>query len=125
MNFSLTKNLSQKLRKIRNEREYSQEFIAEKLDISQKTYSNIENNRSSISIDLLERISKLYEIEVIELLGVESIDEGVINLNDKLIEQYEKRLEEKNKRLEQLEEENQFLRTQIVKVNELSSKLKH
>lgn len=117
MKFSLTKNLCQKLRKIRKEKEYSQEFVAETLGLSQKTYSNIENNKSPISIDLLQEVSKLYDVEITELLNIESISkehESEINLNDKLIQQYEKRIEEKDYRLRQLEEENKILKTKFL-----------
>ncbi len=44
-----------KLRKLRMEKGYKQEYLAEVLEISQKTYSNMENDKSSISIDTLKK----------------------------------------------------------------------
>lgn len=44
-----------KLRKLRMEKGYSQEYLAEVLEVSQKTYSNMENNKSSISIETLKK----------------------------------------------------------------------
>jgi len=47
--------ISNKLRKLRMEKGYSQEYLAEVLAVSQKTYSNMENNKSSISIKTLKK----------------------------------------------------------------------
>jgi transcriptional regulator with XRE-family HTH domain len=37
------KNIGQKVRRIREEKQWTQEFIANKLEISQNTYSKIES----------------------------------------------------------------------------------
>ena len=53
-------NIGIKLRKLRMQNGYSQEYLAEVLEVSQKTYSNMENDKSSISIDTLKKIAQEY-----------------------------------------------------------------
>ena len=117
--------IGNKLRKLRMEKGYSQEYLAEVLEISQKTYSNKENNKSSISIDTLRKIAKEYKIEIFELLTDEkviiqknSLNEsdnfqgGIIinHISKELINQMKERIDElketisdKNKQIEFLE----------------------
>lgn len=61
-------NFGDKLRQLRNQKGYSQEHVSEFLNVSQKTYSNMENDKSSISIEALKEIALLYEIDLLELL---------------------------------------------------------
>src|SRR4051812_26054731 len=65
-------NIGSKLRKLRTDKGYKQEYMAEVLEVSQKTYSNMENNRSSISIETLKKIADEYKIDLIELLSSEA-----------------------------------------------------
>jgi transcriptional regulator with XRE-family HTH domain len=58
-----------KLRQLRMNKGYSQEYIAEVLDVSQKTYSNMENDKSSISIEVLKKIAAEYKVDMLELLS--------------------------------------------------------
>lgn len=114
-----------RLRKLRMDRGYKQEYMAEVLQVSQKTYSNMENDKSSISIDTLKKIANEYKIDLIELLNDEktivqhnhSIDNStfqsgiIINqLSEELLNQFKERVEdlkqiisEKDKRIEALE----------------------
>lgn len=61
--------IGSRLRKLRMDRGYKQEYMAEVLKVSQKTYSNMENDKSSISIDTLKKIANEYKIDLIELLN--------------------------------------------------------
>lgn len=49
--------IGNRLRKYRNIKGYSQEYMAEVLHISQKTYSNMENDKTKISIDVMELLA--------------------------------------------------------------------
>ena len=62
-----------KLRKLRMEKGYKQEYMAEVLNISQKTYSNMENDKSSISIDTLKKIAEEYKIDLMELISDDKV----------------------------------------------------
>lgn len=50
------------IRKIRELKGYSQEFLANQLEISQRQLSRIENNETDMSLSRLETISKLLEV---------------------------------------------------------------
>lgn len=65
--------IGQRLRKLRTDKGYKQEYLAEVLAISQKTYSNMENDKSSISIDALMKIADEYNIDLLELLSGKKI----------------------------------------------------
>lgn len=116
--------IGSKLRKLRIDNGYKQEYMAEVLEISQKTYSNMENDKSSISLDTLKKIAEEYKIDLIELISDEKIVvqnndskdsstiNGIVNNNvsQELIVQMKERIEdlkqvieEKNKRIEILE----------------------
>ena len=115
--------IGSKLRKLRMEKGYKQEYMAEVLEISQKTYSNMENDKSSISLDTLKKIAQEYKIDLLELLKDDKVViqnnssndtstfNGVIyNHSDELIHQLKERIAVKDKtildltkRIEQLE----------------------
>ena len=59
----------QKLRLVREFRNYSQEYIASKLGITQNSYSRIENNLTRISADRLKQLAEILNISVLELLS--------------------------------------------------------
>lgn len=56
------------IRKLRTQKGYSQEYMAYELKISQKTYSNIENNKSLLTIEMVEKIAFILEVPFLELL---------------------------------------------------------
>ncbi|MDB5116915.1 MAG: helix-turn-helix protein [Mucilaginibacter sp.] len=51
-----------KIRLCRIEKEYSQNYIAYCLNISQKAYSKIENNQTELTVRRLIEISKILEL---------------------------------------------------------------
>jgi transcriptional regulator with XRE-family HTH domain len=59
----------QKLRLFREFRNYSQEYIAEKLGITQNTYSRIENNQTKMTAERLEKLAVILNIPPMELLS--------------------------------------------------------
>ena len=60
--------LGDKIRTVREKRGYSQEQLAEKMDINRSTISKIENGKFGISVDYLVRFSIYldFEFKVIE-----------------------------------------------------------
>ena len=60
--------LGDKIRIVREKRGYSQEQLAEKMDINRSTISKIENGKFSITVDYLVRFSIFldYEFKVID-----------------------------------------------------------
>jgi len=100
--------IGNKLRVFRTEKGYTQEKIADLLQISQASYSNLENNIGKVDLKTIQKISEIYEIDLVSLLNQDGINfnqnlntsnnDSIINqLTEKLIEQYETRLKEKDK----------------------------
>lgn len=73
-------NLGAPLKKIRLTKKLSQQNIANHLNVSQKTYSNLENNKSSFSLSQLVCVSEVLEINLFAFLETEGL---VINENPK------------------------------------------
>lgn len=65
--------IGNRLRKLRMIKGYSQEYMADVLKISQKTYSNMENDKSSISIDTLKKIAEEYKVDLMEILSDDKV----------------------------------------------------
>ncbi len=61
-------NIGVKLKKIREQKRYSQQEIADILNISQKTYSNIESGKSDIKIKHLLILEQFFKINIITFL---------------------------------------------------------
>ena len=113
-------SLGEKLKQARLTKNFSQEYMAEVLQISQKTYSNFENNKTKPDFSQIEEISKVLETSILEFLSdkklafnytdVKGGNNGFVinNVSEKLIEQYELRIKK-------LEEESMYL-TQITQL---------
>ncbi len=56
------------IRKVREFRNYTQDYLAAKLEISQNAYSKIELGYSKITLDRLFHIAQILEVEVTQLL---------------------------------------------------------
>ena len=64
-----------KIKKIRELRNYSQEYIAERLGISQVSYSRVETGQTKMDLNRLQDIAKVLDIDPIFLL---TFDDSVI-----------------------------------------------
>jgi len=65
-------DVQEKIKNIRELKNLTQEYIAEKLGITQAAYSKIENGTTKISYDKLFQISNILGIEIQELLNFDS-----------------------------------------------------
>ncbi|MGB3454314.1 MAG: helix-turn-helix transcriptional regulator [Moheibacter sp.] len=112
------------LKKAREEKKFSQQEIASLLDISQKTLSNIESDKSNPTIEQLSKLSEIYELDILELLSNQGItfnqhnqkggENGIIqhyHYSEKLMEQYEERIREKDGIIKMLKEEIKRLKS--------------
>jgi transcriptional regulator with XRE-family HTH domain len=108
-------NIGDKIRKVRELKGYSQEYMATQLDVSQRAYSKIENNDIKLDWGRIENISKILEIEPIDLVSFD--DNLVFNnctqsgkahiINNNFPEELKKSYED---RIIHLEQEISFLR---------------
>ncbi len=102
-------NINEKIRKIREMRDYSQEYVAGKLKMTQGGYSNLEKN-TDIVYSKLEEISNILEVNIIDLITYDeknilsnylaSTDKDYqVMATENLKNQYELRILEKEKQI--------------------------
>lgn len=60
----------QRIRDLREDNDFTQAQIAEKLNLSQSTYSRYESGRLDIPSEVLIELSKFYKVSVDYLLGL-------------------------------------------------------
>ena len=99
--------LGEKLKKARINKNFTQEYLAEMLNVSQKTYSNFENDKSKPGFSQVEEMAKVLDVSVLDFLSGDGLsfnydnthggNNGFIYQNqlpEKLVEQYEERIKE-------------------------------
>lgn len=59
----------EKIRMIRELRNYSQEYVAEQLGIKQNSYSKIERNETKLTAEMLQKISTLFGVSPIDIIS--------------------------------------------------------
>lgn len=64
----------------RNIRQWSQEEMAEKMDLTAGGYAKIERGETKLSFDKLQKIAQIFEIDVVDLL--ESGNKNVFLMNE-------------------------------------------
>ncbi len=53
-----------RIRNLREDKDYTQKYIAEKLNICQRTYSDYESGKTRIPLDSMITLSKLYDVSM-------------------------------------------------------------
>lgn len=66
---NITEKIANKVRLLREINNYTQEYVANVLDISPNTYSLLEKGQAALTIDRLERIAQLYKITISDLIN--------------------------------------------------------
>jgi len=66
-------NIGTNIKNIRELKNFSQEYVASEIEVSQSTYSRIENGTSPIRIDTLQRIADVLEVDLSTLLSTTNI----------------------------------------------------
>lgn len=112
-------NIGFNIRKIREKKGFSQEYMAHILNISQASYARLENEETKITVDRLQKIAEILETNIIDFFNTDKFiihnqnSEGnyggnayVQNLvvenkeaTNKLINSYENRLKEKDEQI--------------------------
>lgn len=59
---------NEKIRKLREAKAWSQEQMAEKLNMSLNGYAKIERGESKIYLEKLEQIAQVFDIDIVELM---------------------------------------------------------
>ncbi len=68
-----------KIKVIRELRNFSQEYMAEKLGIKQNSYSNIENNQTKLTTEMLQKIANVLEVSPLDIMNFQP---AVINFTN-------------------------------------------
>lgn len=63
MDKKINQKIKDKIRLLRREKGFSQEYVADMLDISQSYYGRIENGERTISLDLLMKILSILDVD--------------------------------------------------------------
>jgi transcriptional regulator with XRE-family HTH domain len=63
-----TMSVNEKIRKVRESKAWSQEQMAEKLNMSLNGYAKIERGETKLYLDKLEQIAQVFDIDVVELM---------------------------------------------------------
>ncbi|GIZ14259.1 helix-turn-helix domain-containing protein [Capnocytophaga catalasegens] len=105
------------LRRIREQKGLSQEYLADRLDISQASYARLENEDTKITVDRLLKIAEILETEVTDFFNTANLSIQTQNNHDnsygyiqnltidnkditeKLIKSFEARLKEKDEQI--------------------------
>ncbi|MFK8297605.1 helix-turn-helix domain-containing protein [Capnocytophaga cynodegmi] len=113
-------NIGFNIRKIREQKGFSQEYLANELNISQASYARLENQETKITIDRLLQIAKVLDTEITELFNDNKINiqsqtynaeaygngyvQNLVIENketvNKLVESYKERLKEKDEQID-------------------------
>ncbi|AUW96486.1 helix-turn-helix domain-containing protein [Streptococcus pluranimalium] len=59
-----------RIRDLREDYDFTQEYLAKYLSCSQSAYSRIETGKRQVSIDYLIQLSKLYQVSTDYILGL-------------------------------------------------------
>lgn len=62
-------DIHDKIKTMRQINQFTQEEMAEKLDMSTNGYSKIERGQSKLSLDRLEKIAQIFNIDIVELMA--------------------------------------------------------
>jgi transcriptional regulator with XRE-family HTH domain len=72
----------EKIRFLRESKDWSQEDMAEKLSMSVSGYSKIERGETKVAVSKLKKIAEIFEVDVIELMSVGEKNVYLINNGD-------------------------------------------
>lgn len=75
------------IRKIRSKLGISQEYMANRLEISQTAYSKIENQQTKIKYDTLLMISQILEVPIVALFESKMKEVNTSNLMEPIYEE--------------------------------------
>lgn len=65
-------NINENIKRIRELKEYTKEYMALMLNITQTSYNRIEKGKSPLTCDKLEEIVSIFEMDLISIIKFES-----------------------------------------------------
>ena len=111
-------NLGSKIKKMREEQRFTQDYVASKLGISQAAYSKIESDTTELTLERLNQIARIYDVTAADIINAnekKSVEAfGFNNQEKSLYETLVKQLQEENR---YLKEDNHYLKTLLGEAN--------
>ncbi len=117
--------IGEKIRKIRTLKGFSQDYMSEKLKISQPAYSDIENSKTKIGVAVLEQIASIFEIETNDILNFDENQvfnntfnensKGFFNVKKVVNESFENERQSYKDQIKSQKEEIDYLRKKLDK----------
>jgi transcriptional regulator with XRE-family HTH domain len=120
--------IGQKIQKLRELKNFTQEYMAEQLKMSQANYSRLENDNIGLSVDKLQIIAQILEVSPSDLMAFDekmvfnisnnNFKNGLkeLNVHSPSISSQERALYEQQ--IQSLKSENEHLRNLIDKILE-------
>jgi transcriptional regulator with XRE-family HTH domain len=118
-------NAGLRIKKIREYRNFTQQYMADSLNISQNAYSKIESETTKLTTDRLELIANILDIPIETIINDEH---QIFNLSNNHVEKFyiENLTEQKSELLEKtfdiLKDQIDFLKNQNTELIKLLSK---
>ena len=100
------------IKRLRETCGYSQAYMASMVDVSQKTFSNIENNLSRPSMDMLERIAEVLSVSLFQLINYSEENMHEPGLNNSI--ETEPKLDISNESVMMNDKGGQFIRPRLI-----------
>jgi transcriptional regulator with XRE-family HTH domain len=128
--------IGDKIRKIREDKNISQEKMAYELDLTQSNYGRLEKDDKRLNVPKLMKIAEILEISISYLFNeqaskiinqnntenpyayVENLYQENKETQDRLKTQHEERLADKNKEIDYLKQEIAFLKDKMCNINQ-------
>lgn len=108
-------SISHNIRKLREIKNYSQDYISKKLGLSVRAYSKIENGESKLSVGRLIEIATILDVKPEDILNFDEkiIIDSIRNSETALSKRILKDTNSYEKYIKHLEDEISFLREKI------------
>lgn len=108
-----------KIKKVRELRDYSQQYMGDELIIGTRAYSKIETGETQLTIKRVNQISEILKIDALELLAFDHQQifnkaESASNINVSYPQLYDKLIAQYEKHIKSLEDQILLLKAQIV-----------
>lgn len=112
--------VGEKIKKLRELKNYTQQHVADELELSLSGYGKIERDETDISISRLEKIAAVLGVDISSILNFD--EKNIFNFNNNqnamvsLHDQHINQMELIDKMIHQYKQENQYLKDLILKL---------
>ena len=122
--------IGEKIRKIRTLKGFSQEYMSDKLKISQPAYSDIENSKTKVSIATIQELATIFEIDTNDLINFDESQvfnntfnqdsKGFFNVKKYINETFDNERKLYQNQIQTLKDEVVYLRGKLDEISPLS-----